>query len=81
MSPDEIRATIVSILRDLAPETDPSALDPHADLREELDLDSMDYLAYVAALHDRLGVTVPERDYAAVGTLDRAISYIAARRR
>jgi acyl carrier protein len=79
MSPDDIRATVLSILGDIAPETDASALDPSADLREELDIDSMDFLAYVTALHDRLGVTVPERDYAAVDSIEGTVRYLSER--
>ncbi|MCZ7679014.1 MAG: acyl carrier protein [Sandaracinaceae bacterium] len=79
MTHEEIRAVVVSALSDVAPESDPGAIDPSADLREELDIDSMDFLAFVTALHDRLGVSVPERDYPAVGTIDGAVRYLASR--
>lgn len=79
MSREEIRAIVLSALSDVAPETDPSSLDPAADVREELDLDSMDFLAFVTALHERLGVTVPERDYGAVGSIEGAVRYVAER--
>jgi acyl carrier protein len=49
-------------------------------LRDQIDLDSMDYLRFVVALHDRLGVDVPESDYPQLGTLDGIIRYLTTRR-
>ncbi len=78
MNRDQIRNVILSALSDIAPEADPSALAPRASLREELDIDSMDFLGFVTALHDRLGVTVPESDYPAVDSIDGAVAYVEA---
>jgi acyl carrier protein len=60
---------------DLAEETIP----PDADLRETLDLDSMDLVNWIAALHRRLGVDIPELDYPKLRTLDATADYLAAR--
>lgn len=79
MSTDEIRAVVLSSLSDIAPEADPSSIDPSANLRDELDIDSMDFLAFVTALHDRLGVSVPESDYPAVSTIEGAVRYVESR--
>ncbi len=80
MNPTDIRDTITGLLRDIAPEVDPRDLDPGADLRDELDLDSMDMLTLIAGIERELGVTVPERDYPQVRTLDGAVAYVEAHR-
>lgn len=80
MNPTDIRETITRLLRDIAPEVDPSDLDPSADLRDELDLDSMDLLTLIAGIERELAVTVPERDYPQVRTLDDAVAYVETHR-
>jgi acyl carrier protein len=76
MTAAEIKRLILDILGDIAPEADTSALAGDADLREALDLDSMDFLNFVVALHDRAGIDVPEADYPHLFTLDSAIAYL-----
>ena len=76
MTADEIKRLILGILGDIAPEADTDALAGDADLRETLDLDSMDFLNFVVALHDRAGIDVPEADYPELFTLDSAIAYL-----
>jgi acyl carrier protein len=76
---DEIRHAVLSILRGIAPEVDPSAVPGGADLRRELDIDSMDFLRFMVMLEERLGVSVPESDYPKVRTLDGCVAYLAAR--
>jgi acyl carrier protein len=76
MTADEIKRLILDILGDIAPEADTAALAGDADLREALDLDSMDFLNFVVALHHRAGVDVPEADYPELFTLDSAIAYL-----
>ena len=78
MSQSDIRAALVEELGNIAPEADFTALDPTADLREALDIDSMDFLNFMTAVHKRLGVNVPEADYPKLFTLDGAVAYIAA---
>ncbi|MFY9820931.1 MAG: acyl carrier protein [Thermoanaerobaculia bacterium] len=75
----EIRDTIFSVLAEIAPEADPAAVNPAESLREQLDLDSMDFLSFVIALHKRLGVEIPEADYPKLASIDGAASYLAAR--
>jgi acyl carrier protein len=50
-------------LNNIAPEIDMSGIDPAADLRETMDIDSMDFLNFITALHRRLGIDIPEIDY------------------
>jgi acyl carrier protein len=74
----ELRAAVLACLVQVAPDIEVSAIDPRADLAEQLDLDSMDFLNVVVALHERTGIDIPERDYPKLDTLDRAVAYLAA---
>lgn len=79
MTADEIRAVLVEELGNIAPEADLGALDEKADLREALDIDSMDFLNWVTAIHARLGADIPERDYPRLATLAAAVEYVAGK--
>lgn len=76
MTATEIKSMICDILSGIAPEADLSAVADDEDLREALDLDSMDFLNFVIALHERTGVDIPEADYPRLRTLDGAIAYL-----
>ena len=78
MTREKIRETLKAILRRLVPDADIDALAPDASLREQLAADSMDLLNFVVALHDELGVDVPEQDYRKIDTLDSCVQYLAA---
>lgn len=78
MNRADIRATIFRILGHLAPEADLETLPPTANLREELDLDSVDFLNFAIALQKELGVEVPEADYRRIATLDGCLEYLQA---
>jgi acyl carrier protein len=79
MNEADIRTVLREELGNIAPEMDLQALDPSADLREALDIDSMDFLNFVIAVHRRLGVDIPELDYPKLVTLDGAVGYLAAK--
>lgn len=79
MTRDEIRATVLRLLADRAPEADLAQLHPDRPLREQIDLDSMDYLNFLVALHKELGVSVPEKDYPKLATLNACIDYLHSR--
>jgi acyl carrier protein len=78
MTREEIRSSVLSILRTIAPEADPASIRPDADLRDELDIDSMDFLNFVIRIHERLGVSIPETDYPRVRSLDACVAYLEA---
>jgi len=65
----------------MAPEADVAAADPDADLRESFDPDLMDFLNLIIALHKRLGIDIPEADYARMSSLNAAIAYLTERRK
>lgn len=81
MTDADIRAIVQDELSNIAPEADFAALDAAADLRDALDIDSMDFLNFITAIHRRLGVNVPEPDYPKLITLDGAVNYLQGKLR
>jgi acyl carrier protein len=77
MTHEEIRRVVLDVLGDIAPDADLGAIDPSADLQRQFDLDSFDFLNLVVGLSERLGVEVPERDYADMATLDGCVAYLS----
>jgi acyl carrier protein len=81
MSQLDIRAIVLEELSNIAPDVEMTAIDPSADLREELDIDSMDFLNFIAAIDKRLRINVPELDYPKLMSLDGAIAYLETKQR
>jgi acyl carrier protein len=79
MEKDAIRKAVLAELRRIAPEVEEGELQPDRLLREQVDLDSMDWLNFLVALHERLEVEIPESDYARLATLNQVVDYLAAR--
>ena len=79
MTSDDITNVIVDALRRIAPEVDPASIRAGVSFREELDLDSMDFLNFVLALHERLGVDIPEVDYPRLNSLESAVAYLSSK--
>lgn len=79
MTNTEIRAAVLQALSRVAPELDPATLKPDVRLRDQLDIDSMDFLNFVLELHKSLGIDIPEADYPQIATLDGCVVYLAAR--
>ncbi len=73
----EIRDVIKDELARIAPDVEFESIDPNADLREAVDIDSMDFLNLLTALHVRLGVEIPEADNPRLATLDGAVAYLS----
>jgi acyl carrier protein len=76
---DEIRQAVIQALTSVAPEIDPDTLQGNTALRQELDLDSMDFLNFVIALHGSVGVDIPETDYTKLGTIEDAVQYLESK--
>jgi acyl carrier protein len=77
MTREDITRVVIESLKRIAPEIDAASIDPAVSFRDQLDLDSMDFLNFVLALHGRLGVEIPEADYPRLYTLDDAVAYLA----
>jgi acyl carrier protein len=78
MTPDEIHAAVLRALGSVAPEADLDHLKPDVGFREQLDIDSMDFLNFVIALHKELHVEIPERDYPKVSSLRGCTEYLTS---
>lgn len=78
MTRAELRTHVLDALGGIAPEADPATLRSDAPLRDQLDLDSMDFLNLLVAVHQRTGVEIPEADYGKLGSLDQIVAYLAA---
>jgi acyl carrier protein len=79
MNRDELRSAILETLAGIAPEIDAAAIDPAKLLREQVDLDSADWLNLLVALHEKLGVDIPDVDAGRLTTLDKLVDYCGAR--
>ena len=78
MDEQTIRQTIFATLRTIAPEVTPDEIAADLPLRDQVDLDSMDFLNFLIGLHRKLGIDIPESDYAKLTTLDDLVSYLKA---
>lgn len=76
MTRDEIRATVLRILGGIAPEADLEALQPDAPLRDQLDIDSIDFMNFLIAVDKELHLDIPESDYGKVATLARCVDHL-----
>jgi acyl carrier protein len=79
MDEQTLRRTVFETLRRIAPEVSPDDLDPRQPLRDQIDLDSMDWLNFLVGLHANLGVDIPEADYAKLVTLEDLLAYLRAK--
>lgn len=77
MNANDIQARVVEIIRSVAPEVDPASLRADRALRDQVDLDSMDWLRVIVTVHERLHVDIPEKDYAKLRTLADWSAYLA----
>ena len=79
MNENEVKQVALSVLASIAPEIADAALRSDQPLRRQVDLDSMDWLNFLLGLHERLGVDIPEADYARLTTLDEIANYLLAK--
>jgi len=76
---EDMKSLVLRELGKIAPEIDLASLDPAIDLREQVDLDSMDILNLAVAIHEATGVDIPEADYPRMVTLDGCVAYLRPR--
>lgn len=79
MTKEELKAIVLNALGEIAPEADLTQVKPDVSFRDQLDIDSMDFLNFVTALHERLQIDIPEIDYPQVSTLSGCVEYLSAR--
>ena len=77
MKRQQLMASVMTTLRSIAPEVNESELVADQPLRDQVDIDSMDWLNFLIGLHDRLKVDIPESDYIQLRTLNDLVDYLA----
>ncbi len=76
MTPAEIRTEIISILEDIAPDEDLTSLQDDLPFREQMELDSMDFLDIVMELRKRHRVQIPELEYKQLASMASTVKYL-----
>ncbi len=76
---DDVRTTVLSELTTIAPEVDADEIEDTVLLRDQVDLDSMDWLNFLQRIHKRFNVDIPEKEYQSLRTLDDVVQYVEAR--
>jgi len=73
---DELQHTVLRLLGEIAPEADPASVKPDVSFREQLDIDSIDFLNFIVAVHKQFQIDVPESDYPELTTIDGCVRYL-----
>ena len=79
MNANELEAAVKQCLIDVAPELEPSRFDKAKPFRDQLDLDSIDFLRFVQALAKKTGVEIAEADYSGLGTVEACARFLGQR--
>ncbi len=79
MTPEALRERLLDLLTGVAPDVARDSVEPGVDFRDQFDFDSMDTLNLAVAIHEALGVDVPETDYARLSSLDKCVAYLQPR--
>jgi len=76
---EEVRQAVFDAIRSVAPETDTATLRGDRPLREQIEIDSFDFMRMLVFLHERLGVDVPEGAYGQLATVEATVDYLLGR--
>jgi acyl carrier protein len=76
MAPEDIREEVMDILQDIAPDEDMSDLKDDVTFRDQLEMDSMDFLDIVMELRKRHRIQIPEEDYNELASMDSTVKYL-----
>jgi acyl carrier protein len=79
MNEQEIRAGVMAAIKAVAPEVEEGELAADRLLRDQVDLDSMDWLNVIVGFHERFGIDIPEADYARLTTLSAIAAYVSGK--
>ncbi len=78
-SEPQIKEVVLRVLNGIAPEVDIDSIHPNRDLRDQMDIDSVDFLNFVIGLHKELGIEIPDADIPKLATLNSCIDYLKSR--
>jgi acyl carrier protein len=73
----ELRDLVLEVLVEVAPDADVGALEPDLNFRDQIEMDSIDFLNLILELENRLGITIPESDYPKLSNLSGCLDYLA----
>jgi len=76
MNEAEVKQTLLNLLKNIAPDTEPEKLGPDDKIRQILMIDSFDYLQFIVGVDEKFGIQTPEEDYSKIGTLKELLTYI-----
>ncbi len=76
MTAEGIRQAVLEIIQDILPDEDLDSLEPDKTFREQINLDSMDFLDIVMELRKRYSIEVPEKDYPNLATMNSSVGYL-----
>jgi acyl carrier protein len=79
MTRDELQTHLLAALGDIAPEVDLAELDARRPLRQQVDLDSADWLNFLVAVHEKLGVDIPDAEAGRLRTLEQIVEFCEPR--
>ena len=79
MTESKIGQVVREALSNVAPEVDLDTIDPAKNLRDQIDIDSVDFLNFVIGLHKELGIEIPDADVPKLGTLNGCVAYLQSR--
>jgi acyl carrier protein len=79
MKAEEIRTMIIEVIHEIVPDEDLSNLKGDIRIRDQIEMDSMDFLDVVMELRKRYSIVVPEDDYMELSTLDSSVAYLEPR--
>jgi acyl carrier protein len=79
MTEDEIKAVVIEVLSDVAPNVKPDQIDPQINFRDQFDFDSMDFLNFGIGLERRLDFKIPEKDYPKLSSLNGCVAYLSGK--
>ncbi|MCW5632867.1 MAG: acyl carrier protein [Rubrivivax sp.] len=79
MTRDELQQALLAALGEIAPEVDLAALQPQRPLRQQVDLDSADWLNFLVVVHERLGVEIPDAEAGRLRTLEQIVEFCLPR--
>lgn len=76
MTEEQVKQIVIDIIEEIAPDEDTANIKPEVNLRDQMDLDSMDFLDIVMELRKQHGIEVPEADYPKLASLDSCAEYL-----
>lgn len=79
MTDKELRNLVLDVLAEIAPEVEVAKIETDIELRDQVDIDSMDLLNFVIGVHERTGIDIPEAHYAKLTSIDELVAYLSER--